>query len=268
MTFAPRSPSIIVQSGPARTRVRSSTRISLSIVLLDGVSIVTRSTDGPRPRIATSCGGGLPAWARLRSCRGLLYFRHDEAAFWRAKNSAAIRLCKSSGILPADFDGPMADKPFPSSSQHSPLPSALNASPAESGGPTSGNTGSGGSGQRSLGHRTSDVRDAMAEMAGRAQQISQEAGTKITAAMKDVIGAAAGLAGFAVESARDLVQYMVRRGQMTQDEADKLIQEAEAAFAKRAKPPKPAASPVAAPRKAAPPTPTAKAPVKPAAKSA
>jgi polyhydroxyalkanoate synthesis regulator phasin len=74
----------------------------------------------------------------------------------------------------------------------------------------------------------------MAEMAERAQQISQEAGTKITAAMKDVISAAAGLAGFAVESARDLVQYMVRRGQMTQDEADKLIREAEDAHGRRA----------------------------------
>ena len=73
----------------------------------------------------------------------------------------------------------------------------------------------------------------MAEMAERAQQISQEAGTKITAAMKDVIGAAAGLAGFAVESARDLVQYMVRRGQITHDEADKLIREAESAQSRR-----------------------------------
>ena len=73
----------------------------------------------------------------------------------------------------------------------------------------------------------------MAEMAERAQQISQEAGTKIAAAMKDVIGAAAGLAGFAVESARDLVQFMVRRGQMTQDEADKLIREAESANSRR-----------------------------------
>jgi polyhydroxyalkanoate synthesis regulator phasin len=73
----------------------------------------------------------------------------------------------------------------------------------------------------------------MAEMAERAQQISQEAGTKIAAAMKDVIGAAAGLAGFAVESARDLVQFMVRRGQMTQDEAEKLIREAENAQSRR-----------------------------------
>jgi polyhydroxyalkanoate synthesis regulator phasin len=73
----------------------------------------------------------------------------------------------------------------------------------------------------------------MAEMAERAQAISQEAGTKIASAMRDVINTAAGVAGFAVESVRDLVQYMVRRGQMTQDEADRLIREAEDARGKR-----------------------------------
>jgi len=70
-------------------------------------------------------------------------------------------------------------------------------------------------------------------MAERAQLISQEAGTKVAAAMKDVISAAAGIAGFAVESARDLVQYMVKRGQMTPEEADKLIRDVEAAHDKR-----------------------------------
>ena len=80
-----------------------------------------------------------------------------------------------------------------------------------------------------MGPRSSDARDAMTEMAERAQLISQEAGTKIAAAMKDVIGAAAGIAGFAVESARDLVQFMVRRGQITQDEAERLIRQAEEA---------------------------------------
>ena len=87
--------------------------------------------------------------------------------------------------------------------------------------------------QRGPGNRSSDMRDAMAELAERAQLISQEAGTKIAAAMKDVISAAAGIAGFAVESARDLVQYMVRRGQMTQDEADRLIREAEEAHGRK-----------------------------------
>jgi hypothetical protein len=76
-------------------------------------------------------------------------------------------------------------------------------------------------------------------MAAKAHEISLEAGSKMAAAMKDVINAAAGLSGFVIESARDLVQYMVRRGQMTQDEADKLIREVEAAMPKR----KPAAAP-------------------------
>ena len=87
-------------------------------------------------------------------------------------------------------------------------------------------------------------------MAERAQLISQEAGTKIVAAMKDVISTASGITGFAVESARDLVQYMVRRGQMTQEEADKLIREAEQAHGKRggrAAPNKAAASTASAP---------------------
>ena len=96
--------------------------------------------------------------------------------------------------------------------------------------------------KRGPGHRGTDVRDAVAEMTARAHEISLEAGSKMAAAMKDVINAAAGLAGFAIESARDLVQYMVRRGQMTQDEADKLLREAEEAHARR----KPAAEPAAA----------------------
>ena len=44
---------------------------------------------------------------------------------------------------------------------------------------------------RRPGHRGADVRDTVAEMAARAQEISLEAGSKIAAAMKDVIGAAA-----------------------------------------------------------------------------
>ena len=101
--------------------------------------------------------------------------------------------------------------------------------------------------RRSPGHRGADVRDTVAEMAAKAQEISQEAGSKMAAAMKDVINAAAGIAGFAVESARDLVQYMVRRGQMTQEEADKLIREAEAAQVGRPQMPRPAPTPKAAP---------------------
>jgi polyhydroxyalkanoate synthesis regulator phasin len=87
--------------------------------------------------------------------------------------------------------------------------------------------------KRGPGHRAVDARDAIAELTERAQEISLEAGSKVSAAMKDVISAAAGIAGFAVESAKDLVQYMVRRGQMTPEEGDKLLREAEVAHNKR-----------------------------------
>ena len=81
--------------------------------------------------------------------------------------------------------------------------------------------------KRSPGHRGADVKDTVAEMAAKAHEISLEAGSKMAAAMKDVVNAAAGLSGFVIESARDLVQFMVRRGQMTQDEADKLLRNVE-----------------------------------------
>lgn len=87
--------------------------------------------------------------------------------------------------------------------------------------------------KRPRGHRPSDTRDMVAEMTARAHAISQEAGTRMAQAMKDVINSAAGLTGFAVESARDLLQYMVRRGQMTQSEADRVLRGAEEAHAAR-----------------------------------
>ena len=107
--------------------------------------------------------------------------------------------------------------------------------------------------RRPPGHRGADMRDTVAELAERAQLISQEAGSKVAASMKDVISAAAGIAGFAIESARDLVQYMVRRGQMTPEEGEKLIREAEAAHAKRPSTEKarPTATKIAADRAAA-----------------
>lgn len=102
-------------------------------------------------------------------------------------------------------------------------------------------------------HRHADPREAVAELTERAQQISREAGGKVAAAMKDVVSAAAGIAGFAIESARDLVQYMVRRGQMTQDEADRLLRDVESAHAKRpaSERERPTATRVAAERAAA-----------------
>ncbi|MGQ0647270.1 MAG: hypothetical protein ACT4P7_06835 [Gemmatimonadaceae bacterium] len=89
--------------------------------------------------------------------------------------------------------------------------------------------------KRGPGHRGQDIRDTMAEMAAKAHEISLEAGSKMASAMRDVIGAAAGISAFAIESARDLVNYMVRRGQMTQEEATKLLKEVEEAHAKRPK---------------------------------
>jgi len=93
--------------------------------------------------------------------------------------------------------------------------------------------------RRSPGHRGADVKDTVAEMAAKAHEISLEAGSKMAAAMKDVVGAAAGLTGLVVESARDLLQYMVRRGQMTQDEADKLMREVEGSHGLKRKAPTP-----------------------------
>lgn len=87
--------------------------------------------------------------------------------------------------------------------------------------------------RRGPGHRGTDMRDAMAELTERAHLISRETGSKVGIAIRDVISAAAGLSGFAIESARDILQYMVRRSQMTQDEADRLIRDAEHAHSKR-----------------------------------
>jgi hypothetical protein len=87
--------------------------------------------------------------------------------------------------------------------------------------------------KRGLGHRGADPRDTAAELAARAHAISLEAGSKMAGAMRDVIHAAAGISGFVVDSARDLLQFMVRRGQMAGDEADKLLREAEEAHARR-----------------------------------
>src|SRR5205814_9893369 len=110
-----------------------------------------------------------------------------------------------------------------------PTPAPITTPPS----PAAGATVPGVPPKRSPGHRGADVKDTVAEMAAKAHEISLEAGSKMAAAMKDVVNGAAGITGFVVESARDLVQFMVRRGQMTQDEADRLMREAEEFQAKR-----------------------------------
>lgn len=103
--------------------------------------------------------------------------------------------------------------------------------------------------RRGPGHRGADASDTAAEMARRAHEISLEAGSRMAGAMRDVVRAAAGLSAFAIESARELVHYMVRRGQMNADEGDVLIAEAEAAYIQKhgslpePEPPKPAPKP-------------------------
>jgi len=74
---------------------------------------------------------------------------------------------------------------------------------------------------------------AVAKIAVRAQAIRAEAGSKFTGAMRELVYAAAGLTGFAVETARDVVQFLVRGGQMAQDEGERLLREAEAASKRR-----------------------------------
>jgi len=111
--------------------------------------------------------------------------------------------------------------------------------------------------KRGPGHRGQDVRDTMAEMAAKAHEISLEAGSRMAGTMREVVGAAAGLTPFAIESARDLVQYMVRRGQMSQDEADKLMREVEEAHGMGLRAAKPEPAKVEAPKKTPPPAPAA-----------
>src|SRR5437762_1540366 len=139
-----------------------------------------------------------------------------------------------------------------------PTPASITTPP----GPVAGATVPGVPPKRSPGHRGADVKDTVAEMAAKAHEISLEAGSKMAAAMRDVVNGAAGITGFVVESARDLVQFMVRRGQMTQEEADKLMREAEEFQAKR----KPRASTPA--KSSSPKTAGKSAKSKPAAKSA
>src|SRR5438477_11797347 len=155
----------------------------------------------------------------LRSCCKIIYFR-DLAASGRAKIACIGSRDNAAHSDPWTTDT-MMDKP--QSSDVAPVTPGVPGTPAAPATPP----------RRGPGHRGADMRDTVAEMAERAQLISQEAGSKVAAAMKDVISAAAGIAGFAIESARDLVQYMVKRGQMTPEEGDKLMREVEAAHDKR-----------------------------------
>src|SRR5579862_2060874 len=109
---------------------------------------------------------------------------------------------------------PIQPPPAPGSPGALPSTSAPTGSPAAVVGGPGGPPAPGGTvlPRRSPGHRGQDQRDTVAEMIQKAHEISLEAGSKMATVMKDVIFAAAGLTPFAVESAKDLVNYMVRRG--------------------------------------------------------
>src|SRR6185437_15435390 len=179
-------------------------------------------------------GGSAAPWPQagpqggLRSCCKIIYFRRPTAC--GGAKIAPVMACDNRLAVPPKL--PARSRAIPSTSFMADKPQSNDAAPPPAPGTPAAGTPAVGTPavqRRGSGHRGADMRDTVAEMAERAQLISQEAGSKVAAAMKDVISAGAGIAGFAIESARDLVQYMVRRGQMTPEEADKLIKEAEAA---------------------------------------
>jgi hypothetical protein len=88
-------------------------------------------------------------------------------------------------------------------------------------------------GEPYVGPSDADRERVLAELTERARAISEDATTRIATAMREVLAASTGVAGFALGSARDLAHFMVRRGQMSQEDSDRLIHEAEEAFARR-----------------------------------
>lgn len=76
-------------------------------------------------------------------------------------------------------------------------------------------------------------RETAAALAARAQAITAEANDLLAGAMREAIDAAGGLSDVAVETARDVAQYLVRRGRMARDEAERLLAAAEDAAARR-----------------------------------
>lgn len=104
-----------------------------------------------------------------------------------------------------------------------------------------------------------EASQALAELTERARDIAQRASSALVAAFKDVVADPATAGELSVESTRDLVQYLQRRGQLTPEDAERLIRSAEAVAQRR---PAHAAKPVKPTVKTAP----AKAPAKSAAK--
>lgn len=86
--------------------------------------------------------------------------------------------------------------------------------------------------RRSEAQRAESIQ-AVAELTERAREIARDASTALVSAFKDVVADPATAGELSVESTRDLVQYLQRRGQITADDAERLIRSAESMVQRR-----------------------------------
>ena len=89
--------------------------------------------------------------------------------------------------------------------------------------------------KRSPGHRGTDIRDTVAEMTARANEIQFEAGSKMANALRNIVRAAIADTELSLESTRDVVDYFRRRALMSTEDAQGLLDEV-AEFASKRKP--------------------------------
>lgn len=88
--------------------------------------------------------------------------------------------------------------------------------------------------KRSPGHRGTDIKDTIAEMTARANEITLEAGSKMANALRNILRAAIGGDELSIDATRDVVDYFRRRHLMSADDAQSLLDEvAEAAGKKK-----------------------------------
>ena len=79
--------------------------------------------------------------------------------------------------------------------------------------------------KRSPGHRGTDIRDTVAEMTARANEIQFEAGSKMANALRNIVRAAIADTELSLESTRDVVDYFRRRALMSTEDAQGLLDE-------------------------------------------
>ena len=105
--------------------------------------------------------------------------------------------------------------------------------------------------KRSPGHRGTDIRDTVAEMTARANEIQLEAGSKMANALRNIVRAAIADTELSLESTRDVVDYFRRRALMSTEDAQGLLDEV-AEYASKRKPvePPPGKTPLGKPNAA------------------